>query len=96
MADANKITAEELESVQGLVTASREAEANYFKISLEVERLTAMRSSAFTAISSSQEALQVEMNKLKEVYGDIVVNLETGEYEDAPAQEAPAMEVVED
>ena len=48
MADANKITAEELESVQGLVTASREAEANYFKISLEVERLTGMRSSAFT------------------------------------------------
>ena len=56
-----------------------------------------MRSSAFTAISSSQEALQVEMNKLKEVYGDIVVNLESGEYEEAPAQEeAPAMEVVED
>jgi len=97
MADASKITAEELESVQGLVTASREAESNYFKISLEVERLTAMRSSAFTAISSSQEALQVEMNKLKEVYGDIVVNLESGEYEEAPAQEeAPAMEVVED
>jgi uncharacterized protein YpbB len=96
MADAKKITAEELESVQGLVTASREAESNYFKISLEVERLTAMRSSAYATISSSQEALQVEMNKLKEVYGDIVVNLETGEYEDAPAQEEAPMEVVEE
>ena len=96
MADAKKITAEELESVQGLVTASREAESNYFKISLEVERLTAMRSSAYATISSSQEALQGQMNDLKEVYGDIIVNLETGEYEDAPAQEAPAMEVVED
>ena len=97
MADANKITAEELEGVQGLVTASREAESNFFKIALELERLTAMKAQAFQAIGQSQETLQVKMNELKEVYGDIVVNLETGEYEDAPAQEeAPAMEVVED
>jgi hypothetical protein len=28
------------------------------------------------------------MNSLKETYGDIVINLETGEYEEAPVEEA--------
>ena len=96
MADANKLKAQELEKVQGLVTASREAESNFFKVSLEVERVTEIKAAAFKAIAETQEALQAGMNTLKEAYGDIVVNLETGEYEDAPAQEAPAMEVVED
>lgn len=97
MADTNKLKAEELEKVQGLVTASREAESNFFKAALELERVTEIKAAAFKAIAETQEALQAEMNTLKEAYGDIVVNLETGEYEDAPAQEeAPAMEVVED
>jgi len=96
MSDANKITAEELESVQGLVTKSRQAEADFFKVSAEAERIAALRTAAYGNMGSTQEELQAKMNELKEVYGDIVVNLETGEYEDAPAQEAPAMEVVED
>lgn len=96
MAKAKKIKAEELESVQALVTASRQAESDFFRASTEAERIAALRRAAFENMGSTQEALQAEMNKLKEVYGDIVVNLETGEYEDAPVQEeAPAMEVVE-
>lgn len=97
MADANKIKAEELEAVQALVTASRQAESEFFRASTEAERIAALRTAAFENMGSTQEALQAEMNKLKEVYGDIIVNLETGEYEEAPVQEeAPAMEVVED
>jgi hypothetical protein len=95
MADAKKITAEELESVQALVTASRQAESDFFRASTEAERIASLRTAAFENMGSTQEALQAEMNKLKEVYGDIVVNLETGEYEDAPAQEETALEVVE-
>ena len=91
MADANKITAEELEAVQGKVTASRQAESDFFKGSVELERLTGMKSEAFANMAKTQEDLQEEMNKLKEVYGDIVVNLETGEYEDAP-EEAEVVE----
>jgi hypothetical protein len=96
MADANKITAEELEAVQALVTASRQAESDFFRASSEAERIAALRTAAFENMGSTQESLQAEMNKLKEVYGDIVVNLETGEYEDAPAQEEAPMEVVEE
>lgn len=96
MADANKITAEELEAVQALVTASRQAESDFFRASSEAERIAALRTAAFENMGSTQESLQAGMNKLKEVYGDIVVNLETGEYEDAPAQEEASMEVVEE
>ena len=96
MADANKITAEELEAVQALVTASRQAESDFFRASSEAERIAALRTAAFENMGSTQESLQAEMSKLKEVYGDIVVNLETGEYENAPAQEEASMEVVEE
>lgn len=98
MADAKKIKAEELETVQGLVNASRQAEQDFFRASVEAERVAEIKSAAYANMGSTQEALQTEMNKLKETYGDIVVNLETGEYEDAPqeeTQEASAMEVVE-
>jgi Cu2+-containing amine oxidase len=97
MADANKITAEELKAVQDLVTASRQAEANFFKMSITLKETERAHEEAFNQMNQMAGELQGQMNDLKEVYGDIVVNLETGEYEDAPAQEeAPAMEVVED
>lgn len=96
MADANKITAEELKAVQDLVTASRQAEANFFKMSITLKETERAHEEAFNQMNQMAGELQGQMNDLKEVYGDIVVNLETGEYEDAPAQEeAPAMEVVE-
>ena len=97
MADANKITAEELKAVQDLVTASRQAEANFFKMSITLKETERAHEEAFNQMNQMAGELQGQMNDLKEVYGDIVVNLETGEYEDAPAQEeAPAMEVVEE
>ena len=96
MADANKITAEELKAVQDLVTASRQAEANFFKMSITLKETERAHEEAFNQMNQMAGELQGQMNDLKEAYGDIVVNLETGEYEDAPAQEeAPAMEVVE-
>jgi Cu2+-containing amine oxidase len=97
MADANKITAEELKAVQDLVTASRQAEANFFKMSITLKETERAHEEAFNQMNQMAGELQGQMNDLKEVYGDIVVNLETGEFEEAPAQEeAPAMEVVED
>lgn len=97
MADAKKITAEELKAVQDLVTASRQAEANFFKMSVTLKETQRAHEEAFNQMNQMSGELQGQMNDLKEVYGDIVVNLETGEYEDAPVQEeAPAMEVVED
>jgi len=97
MAEEKKsIAAEELSAVQELVTKSRQAESDFFKVSAEAERIAALKTAAFENMGSTQQELQAKMNELKEVYGDIVVNLETGEYEPAPSQEeVPAMEVVE-
>jgi len=97
MADEKKsISAEELSAVQELVTKSRQAESDFFKVSAEAERIAALKTAAFENMGATQQELQAKMNELKDVYGDIVVNLETGEYEDAPAQEeTPALEVVE-
>jgi len=96
MAEEKKsIAAEELSAVQELVTKSRQAESDFFKVSAETERIAALRTAAFENMGATQQELQAKMNELKEVYGDIVVNLETGEYEESPAEEAPAMEVVE-
>lgn len=96
MADTNKITAEELKAVQDLVTASRQAEANFFKMSVTLKETQRAHEEAFNQMNQMAGELQGQMNDLKEVYGDIVVNLESGEYEDAPAQEAAPMEVVEE
>lgn len=85
---AEKISQEELEKVQGVVQSLREAEANFYRASLQIEEMKQARAALFAQIQQSNQTLQAEMNTLKESYGDIVINLETGEYEPAPAQEA--------
>jgi len=84
---ADKIKTEELEKVQGVVKQLREAEGNFYKISLQLEEMKQARAQVFTMIQKGNEELQSEMNALKEIYGDIVINLETGEYEEAATEE---------
>ena len=85
---AEKISQEELEKVQGVVQSLREAEANFYRASVQIEEMKQARTALFAQIQQSNQTLQAEMNTLKESYGDIVINLETGEYEPAPVQEA--------
>jgi|SaaInl6LU_22_DNA_1037377.scaffolds.fasta_scaffold25345_3 Cu2+-containing amine oxidase len=97
MADEKKsIAADELKAVQELVTASRQAEATFFKMSVTLKETERAHEEAFNQMNQMAGELQGQMNDLKEVYGDIVVNLETGEYESAPSQEEAQMEVVEE
>lgn len=97
MSEKNKIQQEELEKVQGLVQAIRDSEGNFFKASAQLAEIQKVHSDLFAAMQNANGALQAEMQGLKETYGDIVINLETGEYEEAPKQEevaAPEMTVV--
>ena len=88
---ADKIKTEELEKVQGVVKSLREMESNFYKVSLQLQEMKQVRDQVFAQIQSGNQTLQTEMAALKEVYGDIVINLETGEYEAAPeAIEEPA------
>lgn len=95
MADANKLTAEELKAVQDLVTASRQAEATFFKMCITLKETQRAHEEAFNQMNQMSGELQGQMNDLKEKYGDIVINLDSGEFEDAPSQEEPALEVAE-
>lgn len=75
MAKKKKVTKKELEQLQELVKYIREIEAKIG--SLEIEKANYI---------ASHEVIQKELNEtrsqLKEKYGDINVNLSTGEYED--------------
>ena len=83
----SKITTEELEKLQGLVQTAREAESNFVKVSLQLAELKQVSAQMFSSIQQTNAAMQSEMQTLKEAYGDIVINLEDGSFEPAPAQE---------
>lgn len=83
----NKISQEELEKIQSIVSGLREAEQAFYKVSVQREEMKQASSQIFSSIQKLNQEIQAEMQTLKESYGDIVINLETGEYEAAPAQE---------
>jgi hypothetical protein len=87
MADAKKITQEELEAVRLAVSNFNRAKAALGDLEFDKSKL-------LVQVTELEGALQVEQKKLEDTYGSITVNLETGEYEEA-AEEAK-MEVVEE
>lgn len=87
MADAKKITQEELEAV-------RLAVSNFNRAKAALGDLEYDKSKLLKQVTELEGALQAEQKKLEDTYGSITVNLETGEYEEAA--EEPKMEVVEE
>lgn len=87
---ANQLEQAELENVQGFVTAVRNAEGEFFRASVQKQEMEQVCSELLQAMRNANAELQTAMNELKEKYGDIVVNLQDGTYEDAPAQEEQA------
>lgn len=73
MAEANKITQEELEAVRLAVSNFNRAKGALGDLEFE-------KSKVLSQVVALEEALQSEQKKLEETYGSITVNLETGEY----------------
>ena len=73
MAEANKITQEELEAVRLAVSNFNRAKGALGDLEFE-------KSKVLSQVVVLEEALQSEQKKLEETYGSITVNLETGEY----------------
>lgn len=73
MADIAKITEEELTSIQELIQLMRRGES-------AVGGLEIQKSNLLKEIAEVQAKLDEERNALEEKYGQIEVNLETGEY----------------
>jgi hypothetical protein len=87
---ANQLEQAELEKVQGFVTAVRNAEGEFFRASVQKQEMEQVCSDLLQTMRNANSELQAAMNELKEKYGDIVVNLQDGSYEDAPAKEEQA------
>lgn len=80
MADAKKITEQELEAVRLAVSNFNRAKSTLGDLEFEKSKL-------LTQVVELEEALKVEQQKLESTYGQITVNLDTGEYEET-VQEA--------
>lgn len=89
---ANQLEQAELEKVQGFVTAVRNAEGEFFRASVQKQEMEQVCSDLLQTMRDANAELQTAMNELKEKYGDIVVNLQDGSYEDAPAKEEQAQQ----
>lgn len=87
---ANQLEQPELEKVQGLVTTVRNAEGEFFRASVQKQEMEEVCANLLQGMRDANAKLQEAMNELKEKYGDIVVNLQDGTYEDAPAKEEAA------
>lgn len=87
---ANQLEQAELEKVQGFVTTVRNAEGEFFRASVQKQEMEQVCSELLQGMRNANAELQAAMNELKEKYGDIVVNLQDGTYEDAPTQEEQA------
>jgi hypothetical protein len=87
---ANQLEQAELEKVQSFVTAVRNAEGEFFRASVQKQEMEQVCSDLLQTMRNANSELQAAMNELKEKYGDIVVNLQDGSYEDAPAKEEQA------
>ena len=95
---ANQLEQAELEKVQGFVTTVRNAEGEFFRASVQKQEMEQVCSELLQSMRNANAELQTAMNELKEKYGDIVVNLQDGTYEDAPTQEeaeTPELTVVQ-
>ena len=87
---ANQLEQTELEKVQGLVTTVRNTEGEFFRASVQKHEIEQVCSDLLQTMRNSNAELQAAMNELKVKYGDIVVNLQDGTYEDAPVKEEQA------
>jgi len=84
MAEAKKITQEELETV-------RLAVSNFNRAKASLGDLEYQKASLVAQVSQLEATLKAEQEKLEKSYGSITINLENGEYEEA-VEEAETVE----
>jgi DNA-binding FrmR family transcriptional regulator len=87
---ANHLEQVELDKVQSLVNEVRKIEGEFFRASVQKQEMEQVCNELLQEMRTANASLQSAMNDLKDKYGDIVVNLQDGTYEDAPAKEEQA------
>ena len=73
MAKAKKITKKELESIQNLYS-------KYSKISSDIGSLELNKQDLLMELGKTRQEIESDKVELQEKYGDVNINLQTGEY----------------
>ena len=73
MAKAKKITKKELESIQNL-------SSKYSKISSDIGSLELNKQDLLMELGKTRQDIESDKVELQEKYGDVNINLQTGEY----------------
>lgn len=96
MSEQNKIKSEELEKLLAIVGPAQETEQSFIKLSFQIAELKSASTQLFNQLQQYNANLQSEMQALKEIYGDVRIDLKTGEYEVVEAEATtPELTVVE-
>lgn len=80
MAKENKITQEELEKLRSLNQTYRDLKFQIADIEVSFERMKSQKMSSLANLETSAFDLSQFQDELVSKYGDIKINLQTGEY----------------
>jgi len=73
MAKVKKVTKKELESIQNL-------SSKYSKISSDIGSLELNKQDLLVELAKTRQEIESEKTELQKKYGDVNINLQTGEY----------------
>jgi hypothetical protein len=76
----NKITQEELDALVNANRVYRDLKFNLADIEMSVRRLGVQKELTMQQLETAAEALTKEQQSIFDKYGDVSVNLQTGEY----------------
>lgn len=84
---AKKLTKKELETLQGALSEMRAAESNFVAASKNRQRVEESVAQAWTALQSFEGELTSLQTAMMEKYGDVNINVQTGEFVEPSTEE---------
>jgi uncharacterized protein YifE (UPF0438 family) len=84
---AKKLTKKELESLQGALAEMRTAESNFVAASKNRQRVEEAVAQSWTALQGFEGELTTLQAAMMEKYGDVNINVQTGEFVEPSTEE---------
>lgn len=78
MAKAKKITTDELEGINGIISKMRDNQMRYGALSLQIASINDTLSSLRTELATLESSMGEQRTALQEKYGDVNIDLQTG------------------
>jgi hypothetical protein len=78
MAKAKKITTDELEGINGIISKMRDNQMRYGALSLQIASINDTLSGLRTELATLESSMNEQRTGLQEKYGDVNIDLQTG------------------